>query len=291
MIWTKQLVERADLVVPENSMKWLVGAITVGIMVYGVWFVYEQSRNEEQQQGTQEVVTQTPESNTEQPVEQIDGEEETSNDSQFTSQKFKTISDTVKYDHVDTATTAPYIVNDAAVDAYLQKKAVARGYQLRHQADESHLVAYASQRLQPEVVESLKTMQAAAKKEGMNITFVSGYRSIADQRRIVLNKLGTYTKEDVLAGKLDATIESILVVSSLPGYSKHHTGYTIDIACGNYDLSNAFMKTKCYEWLSKDNFKNARAHNFIPSYPVGIENQGPNPESWEFVWVPSNYLE
>lgn len=272
-------------------MKWIVGAIAIGIMAYGVWFVFEQSRHEEQQQGTQEAIIQTPESNSEQQVEQTDGEEETSDDTQFTSQKFKTISDTVRYDHVDTATVAPYIVNDTAVDAYLQKKAEARGYQLRHQADELRLVAIQGQRLQPEAAESLKQMQAAAKKEGMNITFVSGYRSVADQRRIVVNKLGAYNKEDLLAGKLDTQIEGILVVSSMPGYSKHHTGYTIDIACGNYDLSNSFMKTKCYEWLSKDNFKNARAYNFIPSYPAGIGNQGPNPESWEFIWVPNKYLE
>lgn len=282
---------KGDLVVQGNNMKWIVVAIVISVTAYGVWFVYGKVLHKEQSQGVQELVTQTPESNTEQSIEQTDGEERTLDDAQFTAQKFKTISDTVRYDNVDTAITAPYIVNDTAVDAYLQKKAEERGYQLRHRADESRLVSFGGQRLQPEAVESLKTMQAAAKKEGMNITFVSGYRSIADQRRIVVNKLGTYIKDDLLAGKLDTKIEGILVVSSIPGYSKHHTGYTIDIACGNYDLSNAFMKTKCYEWLSKDNFKNARVYNFIPSYPVGIENQGPNPESWEFMWVPSNYLE
>ncbi len=225
------------------------------------------------------------------PAMQLSDENDTTDNSRFTSQLFKTISDTIVYDHVDTVATPPSITGDADVDAYLQKKAEERGYQLRHQADESRLVDVGGKKLQPEAAESLKALQAAAKKEGMTITFVSGYRSVADQRRIVLNKLGTYDKDALLAGKLDSKIDDILVVSSMPGYSKHHTGYTVDIACGNYDLSNAFMQTPCYQWLSKNNFANARAYNFVPSYPKGIANQGPNPESWEFIWVPDSYLE
>lgn len=281
------LAEKVGLVVPENSMKWVVRLVTIGIMVYGVWFALSQSSSQ-QEAPVNEIIT----TNNQNPAPS-DKEADVADDpnARFTSAVFATIADTVRYQHVEETPTAPFITNDAAVDAYLQQKAEARGYQLRYQANESRLIALQGKRLQPEAAERLQALQAAAKKEGMNITFVSGYRSIADQRRIVVNKLGTFNREDLLAGKLDAQIESILVVSSLPGYSKHHTGYTVDLACGNTDLSNAFMQTKCYEWLSQDNFKNARAYNFIPSYPVGVERQGPDPESWEFVWVPDSYLE
>jgi len=218
-------------------------------------------------------------------------DEEVEDHSQFTSQFFANISNTVAYDHATVSAIAPMITGDTGVDTYVRTKAEARGYRMRPVADsESRLVSFVGQRLQPEALESLKKLQADAKKEGMTITFVSGYRSQDYQRGIFTKKLGIYDKEDLLAGKLDTQLDAILEVSSIPGYSKHHSGYTIDIACNSYELTNVFMQTNCYKWLAKDNFKNARAYNFIPSYPIGIENQGPDPESWEFIWVPGDLL-
>lgn len=243
-------------------------------------------------QDLQEVIVPEKVVNDDQVVnnEEVAETEEVLDESKFTAQFFKNISDTITYDHVSANNTPSTITGDTEVDDYIRAKAIARGYKLRHQADESRLVNVQGQRLQPEASTSLKQLQAAAKNQGMVVTFVSGYRSIAKQREIFLGKLGNYDKQKLLDGELDAKLDSILEASSVPGYSKHHTGYTVDIACNSYELTNAFMNTTCYKWLAKDNFKNARAYNFIPSYPVGIENQGPDPESWEFIWVPSGLL-
>lgn len=271
--------------------------ITLGIilLVAAGFFAVHQIQNPEDTTAIEQVIEQEQQAEeqtqvqpeTSQPVEQPVVEDNT----KFTSDFFKTISDTVTYGNATILASAPSITGDVEVDAYIHAKAEARGYKMRPVAtDESQLIALQGQRLQQAASISLKKLQAAAKKQGLTITFVSGYRSPSYQQGIVTKKLGTYNKENLLAGKMDAQLDAILKVSSIPGYSKHHSGYTIDIACNSYELTNAFMQTDCYKWLAKDNFKNARAYNFIPSYPVGIENQGPDPESWEFIWVPSDLL-
>src|SRR5690606_33355332 len=94
-------------------------------------------------------------------VAPVDDSEADSDSARFTSDFFKTLSDTVVYEHVDATTMAPSITGDAEVDAHIQKRATARGYQLRHQADESRLVAIQGQRLQPEAATSITALQAA----------------------------------------------------------------------------------------------------------------------------------
>jgi LAS superfamily LD-carboxypeptidase LdcB len=46
-----------------------------------------------------------------------------------------------------------------------------------------------------------------------------------------------------------------------------------------------FEQSVCFGWLSKGNYKNAKSNGWIPSYPDGAKKQGPDPESWEYVWV------
>ena len=51
-----------------------------------------------------------------------------------------------------------------------------------------------------------------------------------------------------------------------------------------------FGSTRAYEWLSSDNYLNAKRFGFIPSYPQGAGKQGPDPEPWEYVWVGEDRL-
>ena len=69
-------------------------------------------------------------------------------------------------------------------------------------------------------------------------------------------------------------------------HKKHHSGFAVDFGCGNDYLVYEFASTDCYAWMSKNNFENTKKHGFIPSYPTDAANQGPDPEPWEFVWVP-----
>ena len=87
----------------------------------------------------------------------------------------------------------------------------------------------------------------------------------------------------------DEKIYFELRVVAPPGYSRHQTGYAIDLASGSYG-HNEFEHSEAYAWLTADNFYQAKRHGFVPSYPAGVENQGPDPEAWEFIYVGVDYL-
>lgn len=176
------------------------------------------------------------------------------------------------------------IIGDVEIDTYIRAIAETRGYERQPLANEEELSGIGGHLLEGAVIEDFRAMQGEMEELGMDLTLVSAYRSPERQREIFLHKLGEYDREELLSGELDTHIDSILSVSSIPGYSKHHSGRAIDLGCGNYELDNTFVESDCYKWLSQNDFENAGKYNFHPSYPFGVENQGPDPESWEFVW-------
>jgi len=93
----------------------------------------------------------------------------------------------------------------------------------------------------------------------------------------------------VAAGAADDKVNTVLITSSIPGYSKHHTGYTLDLLCGGWEFEN-FKNSPCQKWIIADNYKVAKENGFIPSYPDGADIQGPDPEAWEYVWVGAERL-
>ena len=109
----------------------------------------------------------------------------------------------------------------------------------------------------------------------MRFTVSSAYRSPSSQRTQFLSKL---------EGTSDSAIDAALRWYSLPGTSKHHAGYALDFRYPSGTFGE-FRSTPDYAWLAADNFAVPKRHGLIPSYPDGVENQGPNPEPWEFVWV------
>jgi LAS superfamily LD-carboxypeptidase LdcB len=90
--------------------------------------------------------------------------------------------------------------------------------------------------------------------------------------------------EGIASGRYDAQVSQVLAMTAIPGYSRHHTGYTVDIACKN-NPNASFVYTVCFQWLNADNYKNAKTYGWIPSYPDGAGQQGPDREPWEYVWV------
>jgi len=178
-----------------------------------------------------------------------------------------------------------YIYNNKKADEHIRQLAEKRGYKKRVFADETKLVSFGKYRTQPALLKNYRAMRDAMKKEGISLHFVSGYRSSSHQRRIFKNKMGNINVGRIQYGDYDEKINRALEISAIPGYSKHHSGYAVDFGCGNDYLVYSFNTTKCYEWLTKNNFENAKRFGFIPSYPKGVTKQGPNPESWEFLWV------
>jgi zinc D-Ala-D-Ala carboxypeptidase len=187
------------------------------------------------------------------------------------------------------------ITNDNAADQRLIKIATDRGYQLQMFGDAGKLVSVGNELLQPDTAKAFEELQQAATKDGINIGLVSGFRSPDTQRGIFLSRFASasisqggkeFDVRQIAAGEADSVIDSVLKTSSIPGYSKHHTGYAIDIQDNNSKEDfTQFINTKAFDWISANNYYNAKKHGFIPSYPEGATNQGPDPESWEYLYV------
>jgi len=95
------------------------------------------------------------------------------------------------------------------------------------------------QRLTPETAQAWTDMQTAAAADSIELLIVSGFRSIADQARLIWNKL--------CEGQ---TIDTILKVNTAPGFSQHHTGRAIDIATpGVRPLTEPFDESPAFQWL------------------------------------------
>jgi LAS superfamily LD-carboxypeptidase LdcB len=198
--------------------------------------------------------------------------------------------DNYKYKNVDIIQIKPFIFNNQEVDKRIRKIAEERGYKLRYQAKEVGLVeAEEGYKLQPNAKEAWLELKAAAAKDGVILGFTAAYRSFDDQRDLFLTefKNNLFTPEQIANGKADDYINQVLKSKAIPGYSKHHTGYTVDIEdrSKNNKPGTLFKDSGAYKWLSANNYEKARKFNFIPSYPVGGTDMGPSPESWEYVWV------
>lgn len=187
----------------------------------------------------------------------------------------------------------PAIFGDAEADAKIQSLAETRGYILRSEyTGETQAVngfPVASQ-----IVDDWEALEAAAEAAGHDLDVTSGLRGIESQRDIFTSRLTTACANElgsdcsfdqIKNGEVDDIIDSVLQTTSIPGYSRHHSGYTVDIQHTGQGALEQFAGTDGYRWISEDNFANAKRFGFIPSYPDGVERQGPDPEPWEYVWV------
>ena len=171
----------------------------------------------------------------------------------------------------------PSIYGDAAADGRVRQIAEGRGYRLQPLSIEP--------RTNPATLRNFERMAAAARLGGIDLYIVSGYRSADDQRTLFTERVAERfgrppTVEEVASGAADAAINQTLDQRSAPGYSRHHSGYVLDLNL----LNDSFARTPAYRWLSENNYLNARSFGFIPSYPPGIQ-AGPRPEPWEFSYI------
>ncbi|MCD5390186.1 MAG: M15 family metallopeptidase [Candidatus Pacebacteria bacterium] len=184
-----------------------------------------------------------------------------------------------------------YIYNNQNIDNHIKNIAENRGYKKRTFADESKLVWLNERRINSKLKSNFIKMRNEMQNKNISLHFVSGYRSSTHQRKLFKNKMKGIDSSKILSGFYDKKINEVLKVSAIPGYSRHHSGYTVDFGCGNDYLVYSFATTPCYEWLSENNFENAKRFGFIPSYPENGGLQGPDPEPWEYVWVGRDYIE
>ena len=127
--------------------------------------------------------------------------------------------------------------------------------------------------LEKTTAEELYLMTQDAKKLGLDITVLSGYRSYSDQQYLY----------DLYAPEYNA--QAYFRVAH-PGHSEHHLGTTFDLAglSAGYHAGSAFARSPEGIWLKK----NGHRYGFIMSYPEGKEQStGYQSEPWHWRYVGS----
>ena len=93
--------------------------------------------------------------------------------------------------------------------------------------------------------DSLLEMRNEAKKNGIYLVFLSGYRSINLQNEIFYSLKSLRNQEAAERAR----------VSAPPGYSEHSTGFAIDIGDATQretDFETEFENTDAFRWLTKN---------------------------------------
>ncbi|MFS0866822.1 D-alanyl-D-alanine carboxypeptidase family protein [Microbacterium sp. 179-B 1A2 NHS] len=120
--------------------------------------------------------------------------------------------------------------------------------------------------LRPELTRAFSTMKAAARKDGVSLTIISGFRSYATQKSVFASKVRQH-------GRAAAEKRS-----ARPGHSEHQTGLAIDVN----SISQAWGETKAGRWVAK----HGPEYGFIVRYPKGKEKvTGYRWEPWHLRYV------
>ena len=119
--------------------------------------------------------------------------------------------------------------------------------------------------------DSLLKMREDAKKDGIHLVFLSGYRSINLQNDIFYSLKSIRNQEAAERAR----------VSAPPGYSEHSTGFAIDIGDATQretDFETDFEKTDTFSWLKK----NAAKYHFKLSFNKDNKYIDYEPWHWRF---------
>lgn len=112
---------------------------------------------------------------------------------------------------------------------------------------------------------------AAARREGVLLEAISGYRSHDYQLGIFERKLAR-----------GLSVEQILTVNAAPGYSEHHSGLALDIGTPDEPpAEESFERTPAFAWLRA----HAAGHGFAMSYPRDNPH-GIVYEPWHWAYAP-----
>ena len=119
--------------------------------------------------------------------------------------------------------------------------------------------------------DSLLKMREEAKKDGIYLVFLSGYRSINLQNEIFYSLKSFRNQEAAERAR----------VSAPPGYSEHSTGFAIDIgdaAQRETDFETEFENTDAFKWL----IKNAAKFHFKLSFTKDNKYIDYEPWHWRY---------
>ena len=119
--------------------------------------------------------------------------------------------------------------------------------------------------------DSLLNMKDEAKKDGIFLVFLSGYRSIDLQNEIFYSLKSFRNQEAAERAR----------VSAPPGYSEHSTGFAIDIGDATQretDFETEFEDTEAFKWLAN----NAARFHFKLSFTKDNKHIDYEPWHWRY---------
>lgn len=134
-------------------------------------------------------------------------------------------------------------------------------------------------------------MQKAAKKDGILLQIVSGYRSY-DRQKSIWNRKFKTNKANGLSP--EENIQKIIEYSTLPGTSRHHWGTDIDVIQGKIKvegdvlLEEHFNSGGVFENLHHWLTDNAANYGFYLAYTNHPERKGFKYEPWHLSYAPES---
>lgn len=146
-------------------------------------------------------------------------------------------------------------------------------YEEAPKSELKNITADGAIRLRRAAASAFLEMTDAARKSGIILVPISGFRSLEDQEFLFF---------DIKAQRGQVPSQRAQV-SAPPGYSEHHTGYAIDVGDANFpdtDLRETFDQTPAFKWLQD----NAAFYSFELSFPkdnpLGVSYE---PWHWRYV--------
>jgi D-alanyl-D-alanine carboxypeptidase len=136
-------------------------------------------------------------------------------------------------------------------------------------ADNLHTFAPGLQ-LRDDAARALLAMQRAAADDGVELTVISAFRSLAVQRHLFFE----------VGAQRSQSPEVRAQVSAPPGFSEHSTGFAVDLGDGRRpqtNLSTSFESTEAFAWLQA----NAVRFHYLLSFPAN-NRQGVSYEPWHW---------
>lgn len=125
------------------------------------------------------------------------------------------------------------------------------------------------------VADSFTEMYKAAKKDGITLTPISGYRSYERQETNHKNRIALWQSKGYSYNEAVAKTSEVILP---PGTSEHNLGLAMDICSLDYD----FDQTKEYKWLDE----NAHKYGFILRYKEEWKDKtGIVGEPWHWRYV------
>lgn len=259
----------------NHLLKFFGVILMVSSVSYGMWFLLRSDTDKTQHDF---MIVDTNEVEASEDTKQIPSE---NSGSAVGDEKYQSLWYSLSIPDSKVPEVAPELNNDTEFSRFVSSLAEARGYRLQKVYTGDNLGQYRGVQLEKILILPLQELISEAKQAGLALSISSAYRSLYEQENIFMSR---YNQQRTLGLSQSDAIQNVLEGAAPPGYSKHHSAYTVDMTCSGLGAKN-FIGTECDVWLSDNDYENAKKHGFIPSYPRNIDVQGPAPEPWEYNYV------